>query len=119
MNQIMIYDPRIADKVHEHLTDGMINAVNQNHKRAVFVETVGNTFAVLHQAQLRANRAKATESQAHWKRNERIVTTVVAPATATGVLLGLAPFGAIAGWVAHIAIAAGSVAAFYKIREAL
>lgn len=118
MNHLMIYDPRIADKAHEHLTDGMINAVNQNHKRAVFVETVGNTFAVLHQAQLRANRAKATESQAHWKRNERIVTTVVTTVTAAGILLGLAHFGAIAGWVAHIAIATGTVAAFYKIKEA-
>lgn len=117
MNQLMIYDPRIADEAHEHLTDGMINAVNQNHKRAVFVEAVSNTVAELYQAQFHANLSKALESQAHWERNQRIVTTVVTAVTAAGILLGLAHFGAIAGWVAHVAIAAGSVAAFYKIKE--
>lgn len=69
------------------------------------------------EAQIQANLTKALESQAHWERNQRIVTTVVTAVTAAGILLGLAHFGAIAGWVAHVAIAAGTVAAFYKIKE--
>ena len=70
------------------------------------------------EAQIQANLTKALEAKAHWERNQRIVTTVVIAVTSAGVLLGLAHFGAIAGWVAHTGVVAGSVAAFYKIKEA-
>ena len=67
--------------------------------------------------QLRQRRDSDRDARSHWERNRTMVTAAFAALAIFGVLLGLARFGAIAGWVAHTGIAAAVAAACCRIRE--